>query len=199
MATFTEVVSQAETEVKEVYKNKDRQQLLNDVESIIAELNGTGISWKAFQNYDADELSRMGWRLATLQASLTPYRIEAFRQIQIFDQYVKVMWAQARIDVKTSLSIDAAKKGEKAPTADDISAEVWRQVAKANLLKAFHVTEYEKLQSYRYSIPNILYRIEQRINFIVWDKSTTRFMKDSDDVEIPEIGKQAIDYGTTLD
>ena len=197
-STFLEVVSQAETEVKENYKNKDWQQVVHDIQSIIDELNGTGVSGKSFWNYNADELSRMWGRLATLQASLTPYRMEAYRQIQVFEQYVKVKNAGVRGAVKTHLTNEANIKKEKLPSVDDIDAEVDRQLAKANLLKAFHTTEYEKLQSYWYSIPNILRRIEQRINFIVGDVATSRFMKDSDDAEIPEIGKLAVDYSEAL-
>ena len=199
MATFTDLIQEAEYEVKTAYDKKEWWQVVTDIEFWIAELNGTGVSSKSFQNYTADELSIIWGRLATLQASLTQHRVEAFRQIQITNQYIKVKTASLRPAVKSSLIDEAVAKKEKAPTADDIWAEVDRQLTKVNLVKAFHETEYEKLQSYRYAIPNILYRIEQRINFIIGDRGTSKFMKGADEEVIPEIGRKSIDFGNVLD
>ena len=197
--SFSDVLVQVEQEVKEKYDNADRKQVMYDIEDIIAELNGTGVSGKIFQNYTADELSRMWGRLAVLQASMTPYKIECFRQIQIVDQYIKVKLAWTRSAVRSHLIEESKTKWEKPPTADDINAEVSRQIAKSNLILGFHKTEYEKIQSYWYSIPNILFRIEQRINVMEWNRNVTKFMKDADEAIIPEIWQQAVDYSTALE
>ena len=197
--SYSDVVVSKEAEAKEVYSNKDWQTVLQEIKDIISDLNGNWVSNKLFSWFSADELSDMWGRLAVLQSSLIPYRIEAFRQIQIHEQFLKAKNAQARIDVKKALSEKAKEDKDKAPTADDISAEVGRQLVRASLLKAFHQTEYEKLQSYWYSIPNILFRIEQRINFIIWDRNTSKFMKDANDVPIPEIWKQLVSFWNSLD
>ena len=198
MVTFNEVVAQAKEEVDIVYGNADRQQIKIDMDNIIAELNWTGVSWKVFQQYTPDELSRMWGRLAVLRASLIHYKSEAFRQIKISEQFAFVKEAGLRGSVKTYLTNEAKAKGEKAPSVEDIKIELARQMAKINLIKELHNVEYEKVQSYWYSIPDILYRIEQRINVLVGDKSTSKFMKDSDDV-IPDLSQaHATSYDEAL-
>lgn len=198
MVTFQEVVVQAEEEVISSYNNKDRQQVKIDIENIIAELNGTGVSGKVFQNYTADELSRMGGRLSVLRASLIPYKIEAFRQLKVAEQYAFVKEAGLRGSVKTHLTNEAIVKKEKAPSVDDIKIELARQMAKVNLIKELHHVEYEKVQSYWYGIPDILFRIEQRINVLLGDKSTAKFYKDADDTVIPDLNTKAFSYDEVL-
>lgn len=194
MATFSEHITNADLEVKESYQNKDRQTVLNEIISIIDDLNGLGINGKMFENYTADELSAKGGRLSVLQASLTPYREAAYKQVKIFEQYVEVQKSVSRMKAKKDLVEYAKAHDEKAPTADDISAKAWEYMTRPALLLGFHKTEYEKLQSYWYAIPNILFRIGQRVDVIIWKGSPTKFMNDADDVEIPEIGKQWVDY-----
>ena len=192
--SFSDVLSEADEEVKSEYQKTDRNTVLNAIDWIINILNGRWPASIQFSDFSADDLSSMWGRLAVLRSSLISHKIESFRQKLVMLEYIKAKTAQVRTDVKENLVKEAKEKGDKAPTADDIKAELERQLVKSSLLLAFHSAEYEKIQSYWYSIPDILYRIEQRINIIIWDKSTSKFIKDAGDVEIPEMGSSEYNY-----
>lgn len=196
--TFTDIVTEVTAKVEQAYNRKEWNSILSDIDSILAELNGSGISGKLFQNFTADELSRIWGRLAVLRSSLLTIKDEAFKNWKIAEQYCRVKEAGVRNAVEASLSTKLWKK----PTETAISVEVHRQMAQAKLESDLHQARLEKINSYWYSIPDILYRIETRIKLLSEDRSTAKFYGSgySDAVvpDFPEVGQQAVSFDDAM-
>lgn len=184
--SFTDLVSEVRLEVDKLYKTADLTAVLAAIDHLFSELNGHGVSGKLFENFTADELSIMGGQLAVLRSSLIEPKAEALRQTRIALRHKQVKEGGLRISVKEALS-DPDKKP---PSVADIDAELERQLARANLIHDFNEAWFEKLQSYWYSIPDVLKRIERRIHVLEGDRDTSHLYGDEAaiPVEDPSVG-----------
>lgn len=193
--SFSELVDEVKSEVDKIYTSKkDLEVTLTAIDNLITELNGHGVSGKLFENFTSHELSVMGGQLAVLRSSLIEPRSEAFRQSKIAWRHVQVKAAGLRTSVKESLTEEAKAKGEKPPSVSDIDAELERQLARANLIHDFNETWLDKLQSYWYSIPDVLRRIETRINVLQGDRSTTHLYGDEAVVPVEDPSEGGYDW-----
>lgn len=170
MPSFQEVLSSVAQKVDTTYAIKDWQVVVSEIEAITRELNGFGTSGKVFSQFDVAELANMWWRLAVLRASLIDLKDTAFRNMLNSKQFVAVKEASIREAVKTK-----AEQTQHKISQGDIEAEVKRQSSAAVLEYQLHLAKYEKVQSYWYWIPDILYRIESKISILSRDQNTAKF------------------------
>lgn len=174
---FSQVVTDVAKEVDDVYATKHWKQTIIDIEMLINMLNGLWTYWKQFHEFTSDELSRIGGRLAVLRSSLTEPRYECFKNVQTIKIDFRLHERTARDRAKEDAE---AVSGKKSATVDDIKVRMAKYLAEYELRLRYHEAFYEKLQSYWYSIPDVLYRIETRIKILADDRDTVKFYGDSD-------------------
>lgn len=170
--TFLELVNETTSLIKEHYCKFNS--IIRNIDAIFLELNGDGNTGKTFHEYSAVELADFGGTLAVLRASLIQYKEEAFVQTKISKVNIEVIEASVRPKVK-----QVFKETDTKATVSDINTEVEKRLARVKLIHDLHCSEYEKIQSYWYSIPDVLHRIEQKIQIAKGDYSTAKFYGDN--------------------
>ena len=169
--SFTDLVKQVEEIMKDTYTRPDWIQVLGMIDSIIQELRGLGFSKKMFEQFSIDELSRMMGELAVLRTSLIQMRSVAHRNLKVAKVQKETRESDVWDTVKAELEATTGKK----PSKTDIEREAAKYMAKSNLMYEMHDAQYERLQSYWYSIPNVLHSLQARINFLAGDYATAKF------------------------
>lgn len=192
--TIEELVRQVITAVKTVDINQNESIVLANINALINELRGGGISGKSFKDYSADELSRVAGSLALLK----DYLGEILAKVQSYARYSEwqVDFRKARIRkpiIEKLLHEEEAKKVEnkayKKFTNDDIEAELEEQTAREKQVYLFREQQYnEALNKWR-SINSILDMIEQRVRILASNRADVKFQDDSLDLGANKIEK----------
>lgn len=175
MATIQETLAPIEEKVTQEYSWADIMQLFYDIDTIIEELNWGGLISKPFDTYSAQELSVAGGRLAILRSSIIQVQDRAIKNCRKIEASIKLITPVTRNNVIKALTDEATKSGKKPPTQGDIEAITDRNMASIKYELWLHEAYLEKVKSYWYSIPDILYRIETRIKILEGDKNTNSF------------------------
>lgn len=192
--TFNDMVNEVHQEIDDKYRSAPWKSVCIDIDNIIKELNGLGMTGKTFSQYTAEELSNFGGVLSVLRSSLIQGRYEVFSELKIRKTHLKVREGSVRPEVKKALSAGSSK-----PTASDIEVETQRHLARQQLTMDMVEAEYERLQSYWYSIPDVLYRIEARLNILKEDSSTAKFYNGGDSALTNEDNRSALDFSSAMD
>lgn len=172
--TFTELVEEVEQAVYGVYSRNDWQDVLRGIEDYFLELRGLGVSGKIFQKYTSDELSRFAGDLAVLRASLISVKERADKERKVAKRLVEVKRPGVMEQVRDMLTKKFEAEGRKAPTVGEVDAETEKRMAKVHLLMDLHEAQYEKIQSYWFSIPEVIKSIELRIHELKEDRGTAK-------------------------
>lgn len=182
--TFQDMVQEVTDTVEKAYSQPHWLWTIESIDKLVNQIN-----WnvgKKFQEFTADELSRIWGRLATFQYNLIEIRDSAYRNIKVSKAHARIVEDSIRSNVKTKLKATTDK-----PLARDIDLATEARMAEFNLVVDLHEAKYEKLQSYWYSINTILRRIETRIS-ILWHEqwkwsASYSFLESAWDVEMPPI------------
>lgn len=178
---FSTYVQEAIDKVEKEYEESGCLEIISHIQSIIDDLNWIGASGKLFWSYTMDELSRMAGTLASLAPSLIRFKYDMYLNMTKVKAKIQATKEAHRSKARDELIAEHTKKKIKAPNKDDISDRLEKKLVPLYFLEELHRANYEKLQGYRYGIPNICSRIDQRIRVLMWDLGTTKFMKDADD------------------
>lgn len=183
MATIQETLAPIDEKVSNEYASADIIKLFYNIDTIIEELNWWGLISKPFDVYSAQELSVSWGKLAILRSSLIQVQDRAIKNCRKIEASIKLITPVTRNNVVKALTEEATKNGKKPPTQGDIEAITDRNMASIKYELWLHEAYLEKVKSYWYSIPDILYRIETRIKILEWDKTTHSFY--DFDISIP--------------
>ena len=163
--TFDEVTTEARKIVAEMI-TRDTKSITNTIDSIVNDLNGGGVSGKVFSQFSIGELSIMQGRLAVLRSSLVEPRTEAALLLRKAELLRGVKCSSARAEVKESFEAEL-KTNKVKYTKEDVDTKLDRYLVKQDLVVAFLKVYHERLQSYRYSIPDTIKSIQYRVDSLV--------------------------------
>lgn len=182
--TFNEMVDEVTDRVAKCYDGHPWENAIIDIKNLIDELNWTWVSGKVFQDYSIDELSRMWGVMAVQRSSMIELRSFVMKNIAIMKARLGVRKGSARGSARDQLTKIHLAKKIKAPTVDDIKAEMERMLAETELELGLHEEKLEFLNSVWFSVPTILNRIDQRIHVLMGDKDTVRHYGDSSPLDV---------------
>lgn len=173
MATISEILKPIEDKVNQEYNTKENATLLYEIDNIISELNGGGMVSKPFDTYTMQELSVVGGKLAIYRSSLLHIQHIAMTNVKAIEASIKLLEAGSRNAVVEHLSKES--EAGKKPTQADIEVATNKKMAPLKYELGLHEAYLEKIKSYWYSIPDILYRIDARIKVLEGDRKTSSF------------------------
>ena len=159
MPTINELYEEIEEQIKELYKDKHREEVLSKIDWLIKDLN-----WriKQFQDYWIDELTRIWWRLAIYQYNLIEFENEALKNMN----RAKIEANIAKSSIRTKL---LEEKSEKKITAKEVDIKTDAKLARNDIILSLHEAEHNKMTSIKFSINMIVNRIESRIKYLQMD------------------------------
>jgi len=177
--TYPELVADTLKEIRENKIPSRHTEVLNLMETLITELKGEGITGKSFEMYTADELSRIGGRIAILKHDLGDQVIpQAETNVELAKHYLELRRVSVRFPVVNKLE-EAAVKNNTKVRADDIKGEIEKQVLKHALEVVFCQEHFRRCKNRWESAGAILRQIENRCFMLTKGYAESKFFDDA--------------------
>lgn len=187
--TVEELVKEVITATKTQDISLEDNAILANVDSLINELRGNGITGKSFKDYSSDELSRIQGSLAILKDNLG----QILAKTQSFAKYSEgqLSFRKARIRklvIEQMLKEEEAKQEEKKPykkmTVDDIDAELNIQTYREKQIYLARDRQASEVSNKLWAVNGILDAISQRIGVLQSNKADTKYYDNAEDTII---------------
>ncbi len=149
--------------------------ILDNIDSLIKELKGCGISGKPFGKYSVDELSRIAGSLAVLRDSLINIIAKAKSKKGIQEASMKLTKGSIRKTVTFELTEQIGKKPANDIIKDGMEQHLFRARARLVYLEEL----FDKLNNRWWSINTVLDVIQSRINVLLSSKADTNKMNNT--------------------
>lgn len=177
MATITDVIAEVVQEVNDEVVSVNDRKVIANIDGILRELKGAGVSGKDFNTYSSDELSRIAGSLSALMFNLGDMIAKSIRNQRVNEEVVSYKKANLREPLYQALE----KQMEHKPTQDDVKAAVTKQVFRENLRVAFKEEHSQKLQHLWWATKGMLEAITQRIKILESAKAAGKYLDEGGD------------------
>lgn len=146
--------------------DKNELAIIKNIDGIVSLLRGTLPGGKSFDEYTANELSKINGSLAILKTSLGDILAKAYKNQKASELQLRVRKAKVRPVAIDNLTTQLGKK----PTLDDINSQIQVGIAIEEGVVIFREYYYNRCLNMWRSVNTLLDAINTRIRVLMSDK-----------------------------
>jgi len=172
--TIKDIIEEVVIEINSEDVPETEKEVIAAIESEVREFKGEGVSCMSFEQYTANELSKIACRLAILKVTLGDIISKANKNLGISENVLKLKKANLQQPI-----YDELKKSKDKPTVGDVIAQLDRHIFKDRLRRTFKEEHLLRLQNLWWSIKSILDVISQRITILQGERSESKWLDET--------------------